>query len=304
MDTALLFRYAEQINAPSISGKWRVVRVCPDPVTDEWFNVGVLFKAKRRPPEAMFLDNLSAFRCLYGDQATENMTQLLKAAEYLVTKHTNAPMGGHIRLGPELYTSGESVEGILGSLFSTFVTLGRPNQPLVVVKDNIDGVSSSDLIRDVISRASRRNPQACNRYFHRNPVKLTDEETKLKRDFELQIFAQTELAGSGPRFGAICSAFIRTDINRGYGLNHASVNLLNAKDILSRNSKPKGGFFILRPKDGASGFSENLLSKIDEEIDRAVFHFKRDKSFSVEVCDTTDELAEAAMDFAWPPGFA
>jgi hypothetical protein len=94
------------------------------------------------------------------------------------------------------------------------------------------------------------------------------------------------------------SAFVKTDINRAYNLDRGALTLLNARDILKQNGRSEGAFFILRPYEGAPGFNEEVMRKIDDDIDTAIFHFRHDKHFEFEVLDDPKLITERAIEYA------
>ena len=61
-----LITHADTTGAPNVVGRYRLLRVCPDPVADEWFNVGIYFESADGSRDYRLLENMEAFKCLYG----------------------------------------------------------------------------------------------------------------------------------------------------------------------------------------------------------------------------------------------
>lgn len=293
-----LITHADTVGAPNVVGRYRLLRVCPDPVADEWFNVGVYFQAADGSRHSKLLQNLNAFKCLYGDHAVGNLNNLLNVVVSAAESGQLEQLGPHVKVGAEQYAAGDSAEDILEQMFDTFVTLSRRADYAPEAKSRTEGVGTSDLRKMVMGRVKARGRGLYGKSFHEKPVELTDPMNDQKRLYDLPIFRQPTLHSGATRFASIISAFVKTDINRAYHLDRGALTLLNARDVLRQSGKSEGAFFILRPHEGAPGFDEQLMQKIDEDIDTASFHFRHDKNFFFEVFDDPKMLADMAIDYA------
>jgi hypothetical protein len=293
-----LIEHADTVGAPNVVGRYRLLRVCPDPVTDEWFNVGVCFQAADGSRHYRLLESMNAFKCLYGDHAVGNLNNLLSVVADAAETGNLDQLGPHIRAGQEQYAAGDSVDDILAQMFDTFVTLSRRAGEEVELKERAEGLNTTDLRKIVLAEVKTRFRGLYNRSFHDRPISLTDPLNDEKRLYDLPIFRQPKLGSDTTRFASIISAFVKTDINRAYHLDRGALTLLNARDVLKQTGRSEGAFFILRPHEGAPGFDEQVMNKIDDDIDTAIFHFRHDKHFHLEVFDDPKILTEYAIDYA------
>jgi hypothetical protein len=293
-----LFSNAEPSDAPHTVGRYRILRVCPDPVTDEWFNVGVVFQSTEGSQHFRLLDNLNAFKCLYGSHAVGNLNSLLSVVEDAAKGGDFGQLGPHIRAGNLQYAAGDSPNDILEQMFSTFVTLDRHSDYATPAKERTEGLNTADLRKILLDSVRSQYPGLYNRSIHGKPISLTDPVNDQTRLYDLPIFSQPTLSNSTTRFASIVSAFVKTDINRAYNLDRGALTLLNARDILKQSGRSEGAFFILRPYEGAPGFNEEVMRKIDDDIDTAIFHFRHDKHFDFEVLDDPKLITERAIEYA------
>ncbi|MBI46730.1 MAG: hypothetical protein CMG91_04880 [Marinobacter sp.] len=293
-----LITHADTAGAPNVVGRYRLLRVCPDPVADEWFNVGIYFEAADGSRDYRLLENMEAFKCLYGAHGVGNLNNLLSVVADAAKAGRLNELGPHIRAGQEHYAAGESTDEILSQMFDTFVTLSRRQVEEAEPKERTEGLNTVDLRKIVLGEVKSKYRGLYNRSFHDKPISLADPVNDEKREYDLPIFRQPKLGNDTTRFASIISAFVKTDINRAYHLDRGALTLLNARDVLKQKGRSEGAFFILRPHEGAPGFDEQVMRKIDDDIDTAIFHFRHDKHFHFEVFDDPRILTEYAIDYA------
>tara|TARA_R110000850_G_scaffold264606_1_gene393762 strand:- start:11290 stop:12189 length:900 start_codon:yes stop_codon:yes gene_type:complete len=293
-----LISHADAVGAPKVVGRYRVLRVCPDPVANEWFNVGVHFRQKGGGGHSRILGNLNGFKTLYGGAGVSNLNNLLSVVSEAAESGCLDNLGPHIRAGDEQYAAGDSPGAIVDQMFDTFVTLGRAAEDASDQTGRNEGLSTHDLRKFVLGQVRSAYPGLYRRSFHDHPVALEDPADRRKREYDLPVFRQPTLEGGATRFASIISAFVKTDMNRAYHLDRGALTLLNARDVLKQSGRAEGAFFILRPHEGVQGFSEEVMQKIDDDIDNAAFHFRHDSHFQIEVFEDSRSLAEHAIHYA------
>ncbi|MDA8093399.1 MAG: hypothetical protein M0T84_05705 [Betaproteobacteria bacterium] len=291
-----IFDDAAEIADPKVSGKWFPIRLTPDVATGELLNIGVGFIDSRHKLSVRMLDSGRAFRCLYGAAGTENFS-LLMAAAHEHFQRTGKPESPspHILIGPRAYAAGESVDDILDRLFRTMVTLVGSDD------DESEGPGAETIdtpkLRKLVFRAARKYARGIfETMFHEEPLSLADSSNQ-SHVLDLPIWARDpDLFRDGPRYGTIVSAHFRSPVYRGFNLNGGCLNLWNTRSIINDNGR--GAFLILRPAEGSAGYSQSLISDIDNEIDRAVWPFLKLKNMLVEVATDPDKIADTALSLA------
>lgn len=304
MEYESLLSHAESVNEPKVFGFCRILRVCPDPVTDEWFNVGVYFEDTDGNRHFRVLKNLNAVKCIFSPSAVGNLNYLLTVIRDAASIGEIDALGAHVKAGPERYAAGDSVDEILSEAFDTFITLDRWRQDPLAIRERVEGLSTTDLRKKVFGNIRSHYPGLLGKWFHDKPIQLTDSLNQKQREYDLPIFRQPEIGSGVTKFGSIISAYVKTDMNRGFHLDRGALTLLNARDVLRQSGQAHGALFILRPFEGAPGFDEEVMQKIDNDIDTAIFHFRHDKNFEFEVFDDPFALSVHAVRYITDYGVA
>lgn len=107
-----------------IKGEWFVIRLMPDIIKEEVFNVGVVFIDQSKNCHFKLIENSNVFKLLFGTNGLENINflldnvnDLLKANQYLSTPSPNI-------IYSSLKTAqGESIEEILNDLYDSMISL-------------------------------------------------------------------------------------------------------------------------------------------------------------------------------------
>lgn len=277
-------------------GSYRLIKITPDPVTGEAFNVGIVIeqgRGRKVKTIVRLLDDVSAFGCLYPPTAVENLSHVLAMARQASERGQLSSLRGLLDLSAPSHINGSDLEREADGLFDTLVTLGRAKPAESPLNETSEGVGNNDLRRHVLGYVKHHAEGLYKKAFHTSPVSITaGQET---RPLDLSVYHHPGMDTGELRYAAIASAFIKTDVTRGFHLDRAAINLINARDLLQRSGASRGAFFILRPHEGARGFTESDLRDIDNDIDNAMYPFMRDKCFTVDTFTRAEDLAKAAM---------
>lgn len=111
------------------SGQWRAISMRLDDYTDEFLNVGVMFRYGNSV-EVRMLDSFDRVKCLYaGLVDVDNLSHVLMDVEDAIRYSKGElpdELSDSIRLSPSLFANGADPEMIVQEFYDDVVTLGRP----------------------------------------------------------------------------------------------------------------------------------------------------------------------------------
>lgn len=290
-----LFADVDTAGDAEVRGQWFTIRVTPDIVTGETFNIGVAFIDSQRKVHARLLDSMQAFKCLYGNTGAGNLAFLIKTLRaYFEHSEGLVSPSPQISFSRPVFASGSSINEILTELYETMVPLGIKND---VVKDEEYGPEAIDtrkLRKQVFKTVREYNQEYFSRVFREEPVPLIDSSGQ-RHLLDLPIWADEDMFVDGRRYGTIVSAHFVSAVHRGFHLDRGALTLANAKLMVR---KGRAGLFILRPDELTYGYEKGVLEEIDNDIDQAVFQFSREKNNATIVVNSDiHSISNAVLEF-------
>jgi len=286
---------------PLVSGQWFTLRLIPDLVTGELFNVGVAMIDNTGQIHHRLIPEARPFQCLFGYKGLDNFNFLLNTIKKRFYQNDFAtPSSPHILFTDTAYASGNSIADIIDSLYNTMVNLQCIDEDNTVLKDK-DSLHTSKLRQTIFGRLKKEMPSVYERIYRDTPVYIRDATGSNGIYIDLPIWnSNGNLQDEAPScFGTIVSAAYKDPTHRGYHIAHGCLNVRNACEMLGKRSK--SGIFIYRPSVDA-GFSEALNAQIDNEIDSSLYAINQMKKngypVNVVVTDDKQKIYEAAAELA------
>lgn len=293
-----LFDDAPAIKDAPVTGHWFPIRLTPDLAAGEMFNVGVGFIDDTGQLHTKLLENANAFKCIYGQAGQENFNFLLTIIKQHFSQ-VNVPISPspHIRLGPQAFVSGSHPESIIKNLYDTMVSLRCDDESSSVAASQI-AISTETVRKRLFGLMKKEAPKIYERLHRETPVRLFDkQQNPLLLDLPIWNEHPDLYHSKGTRFGTIVSAHYRDKVYRNYNLDGGSLNILNAAMILSEKNV-EGGLFILRPAEGTTGYDSQMITAVENDIDRAVWAVQQRKNVKVIVSPDVHRLMHASLELA------
>ena len=127
---------AVPVPTPKVSGQWFNIRFTPDLAGGELFNIGVGYvDADRQTVQARLIENLEAFRTLFGDALQDEIRFSLDVVRSAVgQKLLNSPIG-NVVFGERRFAAGESVQEVLARLFSATVSFSEARNCFLIANN-------------------------------------------------------------------------------------------------------------------------------------------------------------------------
>jgi hypothetical protein len=281
-----------------VEGKWQAIRICPDPIAGELFNVGIFFKMRNKT-QFRFIDDVRSFECLYGAKSASNLLHLIDIAKVAVSTGDTQNIGRNVLFSSPKFASGDSMDDVVDYLFDSFVTLGKHrNDTIIQFKEDTDSINTNELRHSVFSYIKTKNPILFNDAIRTKPFMITNDSAVDSRESNLAIYKQPSIGNDAVRFGDIVSVHMKSTMHRGFFLNNGVLNIMMANDIASAKGwKSEGGIFLLRPNEETQGFDKQTIIDIDNEIDKTVYHLSKRKNFHVDVFGSQEEVSDAVLNF-------
>lgn len=288
----------DDVSSHSVEGKWQAIRICPDPIAGELFNVGVLFKTRNKT-QFRFIDDIRSFECLYGAKSASNLLHLIDIAKVAVSNGDTKNIGKNILFSSPKFASGDNMDDVVDYLFDSFVTLGKHrNDTMMQLKEDANSINTNELRNNVFGYIKKHNPFLFNDAIRTKPFMITNDSTVESRESNLAIYKQPSINNNAVKFGDIVSVHMKSNLHRGFFLNNGVLNIMTANDIANAQGwKSEGGIFLLRPNEETRGFDAQTILDIDNEIDKAVYHLSKRKNFHVDVFGSQEEVSDAVLNF-------
>jgi len=284
-----------------VSGQWFTIRLMPDLVAGELFNVGVAFIDNSGQAHHKFIPDARPFQCLFGYKGLDNFNFLLNTIKkrFYQNLFTTSP-SPHILFTNSTYASGDNPTQIIDSLYDTMINLQCHESDNTLLKDK-SPLGTTKLRKSIFGRMKKEMPSVYERIYRETPVYIRDASGSNGLYIDLPIWnGNGNLHDEAPScFGTIVSAAYKTAIHRGYYIEHGCLNVRNACDMLGKKSK--GGIFIFRPS-AELGFGETINQQIDNDIDSAVYALNKMKKngypLDIVVTDKKEDIYRAAAALA------
>lgn len=303
-DIALnLFDDASHSNVPKITGQWFSIKITPDLVADDSFNIGVVFIGNHdHKLRYKLIPSAKPFQCLYGFDGLDNFNFLLQSTRELLDSGVfGESVSPHISYSQPSHSSGITVDEILTSLYNTKVRL-QCNDDSIKDEEFNSSYSSDQLRRNFFGKLKKEMPSVYERIYHQDPIKLIDPATNNEIKVSLPIWSeQLNLHNDSPvTFANVISAHYKSEVHRGYSLEkNGCTQVRNACEI--KGKKAKAGIFIYRPSVSSIGFSSDIIEQVDNDIEQVLHSIlmmkKNGYNIKVEVEDDKNKLYEHMKDF-------
>ncbi|MBO3274151.1 hypothetical protein [Pseudomonas schmalbachii] len=279
-----------------IRGQWFNIRLQPDLLAGEQFNIGVGFVDPNGTVHSRFTDDLVRLTCFYDERIDlEEMSFLvdLAAAHYDRASFHDVMLkviSPQIVLGDLAYASGQSVTSILDDFFHETISLVSFADESKAPKPRFQG-SSNELLREEVFAWMRQHHHMVAKHIipadPRFRVRSADQSDLQEHQVELP------LRRPGKAAGTIISANCKTLQTAELRILQGAINLATAMRHLENE---RFGMFILRP-DENSGLPEQSLTKFDDLIDESVWKL-RDAGVHVGVESSVPELGQEIVSWA------
>ena len=249
-----------------VTGHCQVIRIKPDLITGEVLNVGVVFTDKKRKTHFKILESAYPFKVLYGNNGMDNFGFLLSILkDHLQDQNIKHSISPHIVFGQKTFAQGESVQAILDYAYHSMVTLNAVKEEPKNTNFGMS-VSNKEARAGVAKLLREASTDYYKKIYRESPIVMRNGQETITLDLPL-LDENNSITNEYAAFGTIVSAVYPNPTYRRFYLNDGVTEMHNAAYWFG--SKGKGNFFILRPTAGDSGFSDSILSEIDNDIDRA-----------------------------------
>lgn len=252
-----------KIKAP-VKGEWFCVRFCPDKVTGELFNVGVVFIDQDGKCHAKLLESPRIFEHMFGNLGVSNISFLLTVvAETLADNHFNISPSSHIIYSRRQTAQGESIAEILDDLYHSMISLVSLPQDEKDKKRDV--INTKELRQKVASFIKKEYPDTYYQILRDTPLAVSHGGSQVNLDIPL---VHKNL--SKEFYGTVVSADYLDAVHFYYNVEHIGVsNLASCCEILGKNIK--SGISIYNPPMD----SKADQSIRDERIDKSLLRLQR-----------------------------
>lgn len=287
-----LFADATYVPPAAVQGQWQIIQFKPDLITDEVFNIGIAFtEHRKRSTHTRLLPHLNGFKALFGEAGADNFNFLLQLLrEQLADNSRLISPGPQIIFGHKKFASGNNPHDILDRLYHTHITLAWAKEDNLAPL-GIKGALQTQRLRKKIERiAVKKMGKNWPTIFRDDPVAVADANG-VRHELDLPIWRGEDLV-SAQIYGTILSAQFHSAIYRTASLAPGYVNFNQATHIAT---KGKGALLILRPANDDPRFSDQLRNEIDNDIDRIIWPYHKQKNIHIAVESSAEALATAAL---------
>ena len=291
-----IFDDADEAEAPKVMGSWMSVRLTPDLVTGELFNIGVVFVDSEATVHSRFVPSIQGFKSIFGARGFSNLHFLLELAREHFESGRAATPSPHVSLSDPKPAAGMTPEEIVDRLFSTMVTMTPYEEAGDIYSPSLS-FSTAKLRQKVLGRLKTDYAAAFNRISRTAPISLTDRDGS-RHLVDLPLYdAHDDMLGGLTRYGTIVSAQFKDQVHRNYNIGQGTSAIMEAHALMPRHARP--GIFLLRPDESTPGYTKKVLEEIDNDIDRQLWIMKKHVSEAKpEVCSTIEGLAARIAEFA------
>lgn len=270
-----------------IKGQWQAIKMCFDEDTDEFLNVGVMFR-HGSSVEVRMLDSFDRLKCLLGDRLdVRGVSRALIDIEDTIHHHLgyfqNNEINNLVHLSAPQFAAGDSPEAVVDEFFSDIVTLGmstgRPAR-------NFRYFSSQKALNNVLDIMRQKMPQDADKIILSEPYILKLRGTEHRLSVKIPLLSSNAA-------GSVVSVWYKDHVVVENTLLQAASDL----HLISSNSdtvKHKAVSILMPGKDcgmSAKEFDKHY-SATQKQVDRMLH-----SGIEVLSAHSTDELAKESI--AW-----
>jgi hypothetical protein len=272
---------ATPVPAPKVSGQWFNIRYCPDLAGGELLNIGVGYvDAQRRKVHTRLIENLEAFRVLFGEGFEQEVRFALDVVKSTLAKRELESPLRSIVFSEHRFAAGESERELVDRLFEATVSFNEAKAVAVARRDTAQNNAS---VRTAVFDAIRLKAELrADRIIAPDPIYVAREGD---RSYPLEIPIRSDRL-----LGSLVSAAYRSKQPLENNLLRASLDLETAARIFSQD---RLGYFVMRSVhalDAAfSRVADDIIDTIGWKLHRQGVH--------VGVEDTPERLADEIL--AW-----
>lgn len=268
---------------PVCQGQWRAISMRLDEYTDEYLNVGVMF-CHAGKVEVRMLDTFDRVKCLYGDRVDlPSLTHLMLDIEDTVQQSQGdlpSELSDTIRLGPQLFASGENAEEVVDDFFNDVVTLGKPTSKKARTSFRY---RSNFKVRETVFELMREKMSLeAETIIRQDPYRLRLNNTALI-DVDIPLL-------NAKAAGTIVSAWYKSPLVVENNLLQAASDLLL---VYSNSDRRKAAMSVLMPAP-SSGLTNREFQKHDHAAHRQLERLER-SGIDILKATASDELADLTI---------
>ena len=258
-----------------VSGSWVLIQFSPNPSTREVFNIGVIFKERRKPISFKVLDNADNFEAMYGSQGKENFTFLIHVLSEMLQNNIQEKIVDIDTPSPQIsFTKPKPVQGvsadfIIESLFQRMVPLAWNAKPTAQARV-YNSINSIKLKEAIKQRIKKSFPGLLRSLFTDNPILIPDPNHQIYIDLPIYVGQESITRGDQIAYADITSMAQKSEVYRQLDLLKSRENLLMAKEHL--NIEGNGKLYIFTRDDGLDR-SERL--QIRNEIEETTWRLNK-----------------------------
>ena len=273
---------ATPVPAPKVSGQWFNIRYCPDLAGGELLNIGVGYvDEQRRKVHARLIENLEAFRVLFGESYEEEVRFALDVVKSaLANREIESPLRSVV-FSERRFAAGENEQELLDRLFEATVSF---NEAKAVGVARREAAQNNATVRKSVFDAIRLKVDLrADRIIAQEPIYLAREGD---RTYPLDIPIRSDHL-----LGSLVSASYRTKQPLENNLLRASLDLETAARIFSQD---RLGFFVMR---SIETLEASIGRALDDVIDTICWKLHK-QGVHIGVEDTPDRLADEILSWS------
>lgn len=270
------------VPAPKVSGQWFNIRYCPDLAGGELLNVGVGYvDARQKKVYARLIENLDAFRVLFGEAFEEEVRFALDVVRSTLAKRELEPPLRSVIFSERRFAAGESEQELVDHLFEATVSLNEA-KAIGAIKREVS--QNNATVRKTVFDAIRLKADLrADRIIAPDPVYVVREGD---RTYPLDIPLRSERL-----LGSLVSGGYRSKQPLENNLLRASLDLETAGRIFKQD---KLGFFVMRSVEMVDGVIGHVLDNVIDTIGWKLLK----QGIHVGVEDTPERLADEILSWS------
>lgn len=277
-----LHALATPVPAPKVTGQWFNIRFSPSASGGELINIGVGYvDGATRQIHARLIENLEAFRSLFGDSFEEEVRYSIEVVRSALGRFMLESPLRSVAFSNLRYAAGDSAQDVLERLFAATVSFSEARQTATARRENAQ--SNAVVRKSVFDSIRLKAGLSAERIIAEDPIYwVTESARRIPLDIPLR---------SDRLLGSVVSAGYRTRTTLENNLLRSSLDLETAAKIFKRDGL---GFFVMRPEPGIDGAVD---ASLDEVVDTTCWKLQK-HGIHVDVEANSDRLAEDILSWS------